>query len=94
MTWQERALCRGLDTERFYPAEGERDPSRSRREQRAKAICRGCPVAAPCLAEALAHRDRWGVFGGLTAEERAGLQRKQRRTSTTPTIRHVRAGAP
>jgi WhiB family redox-sensing transcriptional regulator len=44
----------------------------------AKAVCSSCPVRSSCLAEALAHRDGWGVFGGLTAEERARLLRKQR----------------
>jgi len=81
--WQERARCRGLDTNRFYPAERERDPSRARREERAKAICGHCTVAASCLADALARRDLWAVLGGTTAEERATLLRRPR----------VRAGA-
>jgi len=89
--WQERARCRGLDTNRFYPAEGERDPSRARREERAKAICRRCSVAASCLADALARRDGWGVFGGTTAEERAALLRKPRPKS--PSMRYVREPA-
>jgi WhiB family redox-sensing transcriptional regulator len=93
VTWQERARCRGLDTNRFYPAEGERDPSRARREERAKDICARCLVRTACLADALARRDGWGVFGGTTAEERAILLRKQRRPSETPRIRRVRMPA-
>jgi WhiB family redox-sensing transcriptional regulator len=58
--WQERARCRGLDTNRFYPAEGERDPSRARREERAKAICGHCTVASSCLADALEQGRRLG----------------------------------
>lgn len=37
----------------------------------AKAVCRGCPVRSECLAYALAARERAGVWGGLTPDERA-----------------------
>ena len=49
--WQMSAACRGLDTANFYHPENERGPSRVRREQRAKAVCSGCPVvrAVPAL---------------------------------------------
>ncbi len=30
----------------------------------AKAICSGCPLAAPCLAGAAQRREPWGVWGG------------------------------
>lgn len=83
--WQDRASCRGLDTNLFYPAWRERRSQvRSSREERAKEICGRCPVVASCLADALARRDVWGVLGGTTPQERAGLLRK---------ARHVRAGA-
>jgi WhiB family transcriptional regulator, redox-sensing transcriptional regulator len=32
--------------------------------ERAKELCRGCPVRAACLAGALARREPWGVWGG------------------------------
>lgn len=32
--------------------------------QRAKALCKGCPVRQPCLAGALERREPWGVWGG------------------------------
>jgi WhiB family transcriptional regulator, redox-sensing transcriptional regulator len=31
---------------------------------RAKALCRGCPAAAACLAGALERAEPWGVWGG------------------------------
>jgi WhiB family redox-sensing transcriptional regulator len=31
---------------------------------RAKAICRKCPLLAPCLDGATARREPWGVWGG------------------------------
>lgn len=36
----------------------------------AKAVCRGCPIAADCLRQALTTREPHGVWGGLTAVER------------------------
>lgn len=39
----------------------------------AKAVCAACPVRAECLAEALDRGETEGIWGGLTAEERAQL---------------------
>jgi WhiB family transcriptional regulator, redox-sensing transcriptional regulator len=72
--WQLEAACRG-DSEPFFHPYGEREPSRSRREAAAKAICAGCPVLAACRAHALAAREPYGVWGGLSEEERDALLR-------------------
>ena len=71
--WQERAACRGRDTATFYHPENERGASRLRRELRAKAICAGCLVTENCLRWALATREPYGVWGGLSTEEREEL---------------------
>ena len=44
-----------------------------RREMRAKAVCSGCPVIDSCLRWALAAREPYGVWGGLSVEEREAL---------------------
>ena len=71
--WQMDAACRGQDTSNFYHPENERGPSRVRREVRAKAVCAGCPVVQNCLRWALAAREPYGVWGGLSTEERESL---------------------
>ena len=40
----------------------------------AKAICRRCPVAADCLAEAMANPSIVGVWGGTTENQRAKIR--------------------
>ena len=68
--WQQDAACRGADTATFYHPDNERGLSRARREMRAKAICATCPVKAKCLAWALSSHEPYGVWGGLSVEER------------------------
>jgi WhiB family transcriptional regulator, redox-sensing transcriptional regulator len=66
--WQERALCAQTDPEAFFPEKGG-----STRE--AKRICSGCDVRAECLDYALAHDERFGIWGGLSERERRRLRR-------------------
>lgn len=69
LSWQERALCAQTDPEAFFPEKGG-----STRE--AKKICEVCPVRAQCLANALEHDERFGIWGGLSERERRRLKRK------------------
>jgi WhiB family transcriptional regulator, redox-sensing transcriptional regulator len=67
--WQERALCAQTDPEAFFPEKGG-----STRE--AKRICAGCEVRSECLEYALAHDERFGIWGGLSERERRKLKRR------------------
>ena len=74
--WRRLARCQGDAGADFYPPfGGERKRERLVREQRAKAVCATCPVATPCLEQAVATGERYGVWGGLNAEERLGYRR-------------------
>lgn len=44
-----------------------------------RALCRRCPVRAECLAQAMENQEPWGIWGGLSTEERVGLARRQAR---------------
>jgi len=68
--WQLDAACAGLDTALFYQADNERGASVRRRELKAKAICARCPVINECLKSALQSHEPYGVWGGLSADER------------------------
>jgi len=68
----ERAACRDVDPEVFFPAEG-------RDGHEAKAICRHCPLRGGCAEWALDQPgDLAGVWGELTARDRRRLKRGRR----------------
>ncbi len=69
--WQYAGACRDAEPSAFFHPEGERGPARRRRAAAAKAVCAVCPVLQPCRDHALAAREPYGVWGGLTEEERA-----------------------
>ena len=69
LAWQERALCAQTDPEAFFPEKGG-----STRE--AKRICQGCEVRSECLEYALAHDERFGIWGGLSERERRKLKKR------------------
>ena len=71
--WQYDGACRLTGSESFYHPDGERGASRRLRDAAAKDICSGCPVIVACREHALAIREPFGVWGGLTEDERAQL---------------------
>lgn len=77
--WQQEGLCNPLDPEYFFHPEGERGGPRRRRIERAKRICAQCPVITQCREYALMNQEPYGVWGGLSEEERATILQKRRR---------------
>jgi WhiB family transcriptional regulator, redox-sensing transcriptional regulator len=74
LDWQQSAACKGpLQAVFFPPSHLEPRDDKSRREARAKAICKLCPVNAPCLDYAVRIREAHGVWGGTTEVERRAL---------------------
>lgn len=73
--WQLQAACRDYGDAAFFAPDGESRTHRADRERRAKDICATCPVRTACLQHALIIGEPYGVWGGLTPEERHQLQR-------------------
>jgi WhiB family transcriptional regulator, redox-sensing transcriptional regulator len=69
-TWQ--ADCTTADPELFFPATGDQ-------ADEAKRICASCPVKPECLEYSLATAQEFGIWGGLTEQERQALLRRERR---------------
>ena len=72
INWRVRAVCRTEDPELFYPVSSSGHVYAAQVE-RAKAVCRRCPVRAECLSEALASPQD-GVWGGTTEAERRAIR--------------------
>ena len=72
--WRNRAACRGIDPDIFFPVTDED-------AEPAKAVCNACPVREACLEFALAAREREGVWGGATERERRRIVRQRRKTA-------------
>ena len=75
--WQYQGACRQTGSEEFFHPEGERGASRRRRDANAKAICADCPVLQQCREHALAVREPYGVWGGLSEDERSAILAKE-----------------
>ena len=85
--WQNYANCLGVDPDLFFPERGA-----STRE--AKEVCRACVVREHCLEYALEHREKFGIWGGMSERERRRLRRQRsiaaRATSTAAAPRTAR----
>ena len=73
-----RCAQRDQDPELWFPANGDRATA-----ERAKAICRICPVRSACLEWALAANERTGIWGGTTPNDRRGLRRTDAKALVT-----------
>lgn len=71
--WQFFGACRVADPNLFFHPENERGHARQRRADAAKRYCNRCPVQEECRAHALAVREPFGVWGGLSEDERHAL---------------------
>ena len=67
--WTARAACKGTDPDELFV--------QGAAQNRAKLICRGCPVRTECLADALDNGIEFGVWGGMTERERRALLRRR-----------------
>ena len=68
--WQLAAACRGMDDTWFFPPDREQAKARTSRISRAKAVCAHCPALIPCRNFALDNREVFGVWGGLSEDDR------------------------
>lgn len=73
--WMSDGLCAQTDPEAFYPDEHGS-------VEAAKAVCAACPVLAQCGAYALETKQRFGVWGGMSAYERQKIRAGARRVDT------------
>ena len=78
--WQFQGACRSHDPELFFHPDGERGSNRANRERAAKAICATCPVIEQCASHALSAREPFGIWGGMSEEDRELIYARQQRS--------------
>lgn len=84
--WQDRAACR------THPATWWDTDHGDKHLTDAIAICATCPVRNACLADAMRHegrasaRNRAGIWGGTTPEQRAWRQHRTRGQLKSPAL--------
>ena len=64
--WQLQANCDETNTELFFS-------ELKSKVEKAKALCGSCAVASECLQFAIDTKIEFGIFGGVTADERKAL---------------------
>lgn len=69
--WVLDALCAQVDTDGFFPEKGGSTRA-------AKGVCAACTVTEKCLAWALEHQVRHGIWGGKSDRERRQLEKADR----------------
>ena len=84
--WAPSAACRQASPDALFVRGAE--------QNKAKLLCKGCPVRTECLAEALDNQIEWGVWGGMTERERRALLRRHpdrhwRRVLETARLQHA-----
>jgi WhiB family redox-sensing transcriptional regulator len=80
--WQYQGACRELPTEMFFHPDGERGPRRANREAAAKLVCASCPVMAACRQHALSVQEPYGIWGGLSEDDRLAIIMQVERANT------------
>lgn len=74
LNWQELGACFEVPVEIFFP------PTEQEAEA-AKSVCKRCAVREECLEFAIEVDERFGVWGGLTPQERRSLVARKRKAA-------------
>jgi WhiB family redox-sensing transcriptional regulator len=78
-SWQLDAACRGMPSTQFFHPWNERGRDREDRIGQAKQICAGCRVIDACRGHSLRAQEMYGIWGGLSEDERLVLLNRHRR---------------
>ena len=77
--WRNSAACRKSDPELFFPVGSVTSGPGLDQAEKAKAVCNSCGVQEDCAQYALENDQKFGIWGGLTEDERLALKRRQNR---------------
>ena len=69
-SWRAHSACRDSSLDFFN--------GQASNVARCKVVCNQCPVESNCLEYALTYGEEFGIFGGMTADERRPLMKARR----------------
>ena len=72
LTWCSSGACNSSNTDAFFPAMNDIDAVNA-----AKAVCAICPVITDCREYAMDNDIEFGIWGGMTPGERAGMRARR-----------------
>ena len=78
--WRTAAACGSADPDLFFPVSASADNPQQVAE--AKAVCARCLVRCECLTFAIRTRQLYGIWGGMTEEERNPLVKAGRQADS------------
>jgi transcription factor WhiB len=67
--WRDFAECQYTDAEAFFIEKGGNP-------EPAKRVCRSCPSRLPCLEFALENYEKFGIWGGLSEQQRRAVLKR------------------
>lgn len=82
--WQEQGKCREVDPEIFFLPYNARMGEKRKLIAEAKKVCATCPVIEQCLNHALTVGEEFGVWGGMSEEERRRINLRKRVVVVNP----------
>lgn len=77
--WVNYGACTAPGAPSMFPSEGDKHGI-----DLAKDVCDECSVVVECLFTALARGEQWGIWGGMTTDERKTYRRKMVRARPAP----------
>ena len=80
LDWMADGLCLQVDSgDAFFPERGSS-------VRPAKRVCEGCLVREPCLEFTLANNEAFGVWGGMSEQERSRMAGRRRAAEPKPVV--------
>jgi len=73
VSWQDKSKCIDEDPEFFFPSDSKQGIEQA---VKAKAFYQSCPVKMKCLEFSIRENMEYGVYGGLTEQDRQELKHK------------------
>ena len=96
--WVNEGACFGEPVSVMFPTGGPKPGVHGNSKldwDTPRSLCAVCPVRNDCLNHALTHNEEWGMWGGMTPDERQREKRRRRRAlaqarSLERTVQRVR----